>query len=59
MSYLTTEEFESILDNVSIFPVTSVELGDISQYFFECGDAEEYVTFLINKIVYKAFRNYV
>ena len=26
MSYLTTEEFESILDNVSIFPVTSVEL---------------------------------
>lgn len=51
MSYLTTEEFESILDNVTIFPVTSVELGDISQYFFECGDAEEYVTFLINKIV--------
>lgn len=51
MSYLTTEEFESILDNVSIFPVTSVELGDISQYFLESGDAEEYVTFLINKIV--------
>lgn len=50
MSYLTTEEFESTLDNVSIFPVTSVELGDISQ-FFECGDAEEHVTFLINKIV--------
>mgnify|MGYP000050783797 FL=1 len=34
MSYLTTEEFESTLDNVSIFPVTSVELGGISQYFF-------------------------
>lgn len=33
MSYLTTEEFESTLDNVSIFPVTSVELGDISQFF--------------------------
>ena len=47
MSYLTTEEFESILDTVTIFPVTSVELGDISQYSFDCGDAEEYVTFLI------------
>ena len=51
MSYLTTEEFESILDTVTIFPVTSVELGDISQYSFDCGDAEGYVTFLINKIV--------
>ena len=38
MSYLTTEEFESTLDNVTIFPVTSVELGDISQYSFDCGD---------------------
>lgn len=35
MSYLTTEEFESILDTVTIFPVISVELGDISQYFFD------------------------
>ena len=51
MSYLTTEEFECILDTVTIFPVTSVELGDISQYSFDCGDAEEYVTFSINKIV--------
>ncbi len=51
MSYLTTEEFESILDTVTIFPVTSVELGDISQYSFNCGDAEEYVTFLRNKAV--------
>ena len=32
-------------DTVMIFPVTSVELGDISQYSFDCGDAEEYVTF--------------
>ena len=55
---MTTEEFESILDTVTIFPVTSVELGDISQYSFDCGDAEEYVTFLINKIVQKAFRKY-
>lgn len=45
MSYLTTEEIECILDTVTIFPVTSVELGDISQYSFDCGDAEEYVTF--------------
>lgn len=51
MSYLTTEEFESILDTVTIFPVTSVELGDISQYSFDCGDAEEYVTFLRNKAI--------
>lgn len=51
MSYLTTEEFESILDTVTIFPVTSLELGDISQYSFDCRDAEEYVTFLRNKAV--------
>lgn len=51
MSYLTTEEFERIADTVTIFPVTSSELGDISQYSFDCGEASEYVTFLMQKAI--------
>lgn len=51
MSYLTTEDFESIADTVTIFPVTSAELGDISQYSFNCGEANEYVTFLMQKAI--------
>lgn len=51
MSYLTTEEFESIADTVTIFPVTSAELGDISQYSFDCGKAVEYVIFLKQKAI--------
>ena len=38
MSYLTTEVFERIADIVTIFPITSAELGDISQYSFDCGE---------------------
>ncbi len=37
MSYLTTEEFESIADTVNILPISSDEIGDISQYSFDCG----------------------
>lgn len=51
MSYLSTEEFEDILNTVTIFPVTSTELGDISQYSFDCGEANEYVTFLRQKAI--------
>lgn len=46
MSYLSTEEFESILDTVNILPISSEEIGDISQYSFDCGEAKEYETFL-------------
>ena len=51
MSYLTSDEFESIADTVTIFPVTSAELGDISQYSFYCGEAKEYETFLMKKAI--------
>ena len=51
MSYLTTEEFEEIANTVTIFPVTSERLGDISQYSFDCGEANEYVTFLRKKAI--------
>ena len=51
MSYLTTEEFESIANTVDIFPVTSEELGDITQYSFDCGEASEYEAFLKEKAV--------
>ena len=38
MSYLTTEVFERIADTATIFPITSAELEDISQYSFNCGE---------------------
>ena len=47
MSYLTTEVFERIADIVTIFPITSANLGDISQNSFDCEKTSEYVTFLI------------
>lgn len=46
MSYLSDEEFESILNTVMILPISSEEMGDISQYSFDCGNAKEYETFL-------------
>ena len=49
MSYLTTEVFERIVDTVTIFPITSAELGDISQYSFDCEETSEYVIFLMQK----------
>lgn len=51
MSYLTAEEFDSIANTVTIFPINSEKLGDISQYSFDCGEAREYVTFLMEKAV--------
>lgn len=49
MSYLSEKEFIDIMNTVSIFPISSPEIGDISQYSFDCGEAEEYVSFLKDK----------
>lgn len=49
MSYLSEQEFEEIRHTVSIFPISSSEIGDILQYSFNCGEAEEYVSFLKEK----------
>ncbi len=46
MSYLIPEDFESICDTVSIVPISAVPACDILKYSFDCGEAEEYVTFL-------------
>lgn len=46
MSYLTAEDFENILNTVIILPISSEEVGDISQYSFDCGIAREYEMFL-------------
>lgn len=49
MSYLSENEFNEIFNTVSIFPISSPNIGDISQYSFDCGESEEYVTFLKTK----------
>ena len=49
MSYLISEDFESILNTVSILPISSLTEEDISQYSFDCGKAKEYETFLKKK----------
>ena len=49
MSYLISEDFESICNTVKILPISSEAVGDISQYFFDCGKAKEYETFLKQK----------
>ena len=49
MSYLTSEDFESICNTVKILPISSETVGDISQYSFDCGKAKEYETFLRQK----------
>lgn len=49
MNYLSPENFESILNTVSILPISSLTKEDISQYSFDCGKAKEYETFLKEK----------
>ena len=49
MGYLISEDFESILNTVSILPISSLTEEDISQYSFDCGKAKEYETFLKKK----------
>lgn len=49
MSYLISEDFESICNTVKIVPISSETVGDISQYSFDCGEAKEYETFLKTK----------
>lgn len=47
MSYLSEKDFENILNTVDIFPISSSEIGDITQYSFNSGSAEEYTTFIM------------
>lgn len=49
MSYLISEDFESICNTVKILPISAEAVGDISQYSFDCGKAKEYETFLKEK----------
>lgn len=46
MSYLTLEDFKSILDTVKILPIHSLAEEELSQYSFDCGKAKEYAFFL-------------
>ncbi len=52
MSYLTLEECESIGNTVDIYSISSEQIGDISQYSFDCGEAKEYETFLKEKAIH-------
>lgn len=46
MNYLTDDKVEELLDTVKILPITDEEVGDISQYLFDSGEAEEYANFI-------------
>ena len=46
MGYLTEKEISELLATVRILPISSDEVGDISQYFFETGVSREYTTFI-------------
>lgn len=41
MSYLNTEDFESICNTVNIIPISLVSDREVSQYSFTCGKAQE------------------
>ena len=43
---LSEEQIEEIVDTVDIYPITSEKIGDISQYSFDSGKAEEYTSFI-------------
>ena len=46
MRYLTEDKVDELLDAVKILPISDEEVGDISQYFFDSGEAEEYASFI-------------
>lgn len=46
MRYLTENKVDELLDTVKVLPISDSEVGDISQYFFDSGDAEEYPSFI-------------
>ena len=46
MSYLTDDKVQELLNTVKILSISDKEVGDISQYFFDVGEAEEYASFL-------------
>ena len=41
MRYLSNEKVNEFLDTVKILSIMDEEVGDISQYFFDSGEAEE------------------
>lgn len=47
MGWLSEEQFTEILNTVSIYPILSPKLGDLSRYSFDCGRAAEYKDFLL------------
>lgn len=51
MSYLSLDEYEEIANTVNIYPILNKEVGDISQYSFDSGEAEEYKLFLLYKAI--------
>lgn len=46
MRYLTDDKVDELLDTVKILSISDDEVGDISQYFFDSGNAEEYASFI-------------
>ncbi len=46
MSYLSDDDIDRLLTTVKILSISDKEVGDISQYAFDSGDAEEYATFI-------------
>ena len=46
MGYLSEYEVIKLLSAVRVLPISSKKVGDISQYFFDSGDAKEYATFI-------------
>lgn len=48
MRYLIEDKVDELLDTVRILSISDDEVGDISQYFFDSGEADEYVSFLKN-----------
>lgn len=46
MRYLTEDKVDEFLDTVKVLPISDSEVGDISQYFFDSGKAEEYASFI-------------
>lgn len=49
MSYLSDDEFDSILNAVNVYSISSDEMKDISQYSFDAGKAKEYESFLYDQ----------
>jgi len=51
MSFLSDEQFDEILAAVKVLPVSNVEVGDVTQYEFDSGEATEYRDFLYEDVL--------